>query len=218
MALLGVVCLGVWGYSKPEPVSAPSQARLRALELRCVQLEQDYRSVAKSRDQSRAELSDLQNQLAHHHELVRELNQLHLKLHDLAQSSDRLDQLLAERTQERDQAKQQRDLRTRERDEYRQLLLTRTRERDQAKELLVVRTRERDELQASLQTRIQEREELQNSLLACTRERDELRENLTLRMNERQLLLARCDKLRKGLQSLLNEADIKAERPAQASE
>lgn len=197
MALLGVVCLGVWGYSKPEPSPAPSQARLRALELRCVQLEKDYRTVAQSRDQARQELSDVQHQLAHHQEVVRELNQLHLKLNDLAQNSDRLNQMLAERTQERDEAKQRCDLRTCERDEYRGLLATRTRERDQAQHALITRTRERDEAKDTLATR--------------TRERDELRHTLAMRMNEREVLITRCDKLRKGLQSLLNEADLKEE-------
>jgi chromosome segregation ATPase len=191
MGLLGVVCLGVWGCSRPAPLSpGPSQARLRALELRCVQLEQDYRIVAEIRDSAHREVARLQEQLLGHKNLEKDLLRWRGKYQHLAEQTERALGDLLIRTQERDGLQQQ--------------LKQRTQERDRLEQLAQQRTRERDELQKLCQ--------------ATQKERDGLRKQLQVRMSERQELIARCDKLRKGLKALLENDTPEIQAPSDGND
>src|SRR4051794_40614324 len=77
--LLLIACLGVWGCGK-KPAEAATQERVRSLETRCVQLEQDYRIVTQARDRARKDLYDAQGQVASQAELLKEMEGLRQKL------------------------------------------------------------------------------------------------------------------------------------------
>jgi chromosome segregation ATPase len=191
MGLVGVICLGVWGCSRPAPPSAgPSQARLRALELRCVQLEQDYRIVAEIRDSAQREVTRLQEQLLGQNKLQNDLLQWRGKYQQLANMTE--------------QAQSEVSVRTRERDALREQLVQRTQERDRFEQLSQQRTRERDELQIRCQ--------------ATQKERESLRKQLQVRMKEREVLIARCDSLRKGLKALLDNDTPEVEIPSDGND
>lgn len=132
--LLLIACFGVWGCGK-RPTEAAANERARALESRCVQLEQDYRVVTQARDRARQELGEAQGQVAAQGELLKEMESLRQKLQASLLGQEHFRKLSAERM----------------------------------------------------------------------KERDNLRDELAMRMNERELLTSRCDKLRKGLQSLLQD-------------
>ncbi|MFQ3592372.1 MAG: hypothetical protein SNJ82_04170, partial [Gemmataceae bacterium] len=157
--------------------SGPSQARLRALELRCVQLEQDYRIVAEIRDSAQREVQHLKEQLLGHHTLQKELLLWRDKYHQLVSTAQQTQREVASRIGERDKARQE----------------------------LQQRTQERDHLIKLLEQRTREQEVLQKQWLAMQTERESLRKQLQLRINERDRLITRCDKLRKGLKALLEE-------------
>ncbi|NBO92712.1 MAG: hypothetical protein EBV06_10455 [Planctomycetia bacterium] len=138
-SLVTFVCISVWGCSKP--AVSTTQERVRALESRCVQLEQDYRTVAQARDRARTDLAQAQEQLISLTKLQGELGDLKSKFRAATTEGEMIRKMLAQRTQER----------------------------------------------------------------------DDLRQQMTVRMNEREVLITRCDKLRKGLQSLLSQDDSSVE-------
>jgi len=130
--LAAIAAFAVLGCGRPPADQSASQDRARALERRCVQLEQDYRTVAQARDKARHELGESQTLLAN-------------QVKDLGDLRRRLAGALADTE------------------------LTR------------------------------------KALVQRTLERDNVRVELASRMSERELLTARCDKLRKGLASLLQD-------------
>jgi predicted RNase H-like nuclease (RuvC/YqgF family) len=136
-ALAIITSLGVLGCGRAPAEPAAAQGRARALERRCVQLEQDYRTVAEARDAAHKELSEARAQLA----------------------------------QQRDLLKQLRDV------------------------------------SARLRVALADQERTRTALIQRTVERDNLRTELAARMNEREALTSRCEKLRKGLQVLLTQDD-----------
>src|SRR4051794_20763972 len=56
-AVVLVVSLGIWGCAR-KPAAEANADRVRALEARCVKLEQDYRTVAQARDKARRDLEE----------------------------------------------------------------------------------------------------------------------------------------------------------------
>lgn len=191
MGLLGVICVGIWGCSQPAPpTTGPSQARLRALELRCVQLEQDYRIVAEIRDSAHREVKQLKEQLLDHRKLQNDLLHWRSKYQQLANTTEQVQREVVHRIRERDHVQQE--------------LRQRTQERDQLQKLVEQRTRERDEMQ--------------KQWVAVQAERESLRKQLQMRMNEREMLIARCDKLRKGLKALLEKDTPEVEIPSESNE
>jgi septal ring factor EnvC (AmiA/AmiB activator) len=112
-ALVGVVCFGIWGCSRPAPATA--QDRARSLENRCVQLEQDYRTVAQARDRARKDLSEAQEQLVTQKDLLDRIADLEGKLRSSVGEGDKVRKQLAQRTQERDDLRQQMSMRMAER-------------------------------------------------------------------------------------------------------
>ncbi len=133
--LAALAAFGVWGCSRPATEASAAQDRARALERRCVQLEQDYRTVAQARDKARRDLGDAQTQIAQQADLLRDMS----------------------------------------------------------------------ELRRRLQGALSDGEQTRKTLVQRTLERDNLRAELSARMSEREVLTSRCEKLRKGLQSLLQE-------------
>ena len=86
-ALVLVVSLGLWGCARSSTSQSNNTDRIRALEARCVKLEQDYRSVAQARDKAKKdlagveeELGRLQKELSDHVALVRERDDLRKQL------------------------------------------------------------------------------------------------------------------------------------------
>jgi hypothetical protein len=77
------------------------------------------------------------------------------------------------------------------------------------KELALKRAaiKERDEVRNQLKLSNTEREELRQLVVTRTGERDELRQQVSLRISERDAIQGRCDKLRKGLQTLITQDD-----------
>src|SRR5262249_14375690 len=67
--------------------------------------------------------------------------------------------------------------------------------------------KERDDLRNLLKRTQGEREELRQSLVQRTSERDELRQQISVRASERDALQNRCERLRKGLQTLMIQDD-----------
>lgn len=72
--------------------------------------------------------------------------------------------------------------------------------RDQARKKVVGLEEERAKLQKDL-------EEQQEAAKLVVKERDELRQIVETRTNERDVLLSRCERLKKGLQNLLGQDD-----------
>lgn len=114
-ALVMVVSIGVLGCGR-SPGTTGMQDRLRSLETRCTQLEQDYRTVAQARDRARRELAQAQEQLAGQRDLQRELNELRARFQSALTEQDGLRKLLAQRTTERDELRQQMSQRMNERE------------------------------------------------------------------------------------------------------
>jgi septal ring factor EnvC (AmiA/AmiB activator) len=112
-ALVAVACFGVWGCSRPAP--STSQDRARSLENRCVQLEQDYRTVAQARDRARKDLAEAQEQLVTQKDLIDRIADLEGKLRSSVGEGDKVRKQLAQRTQERDDLRQQMSMRMMER-------------------------------------------------------------------------------------------------------
>jgi hypothetical protein len=94
LGILLVTMVGIWGCAQS---STPNTAdRLKALELKNAQLEDDFRTAAAVRDQLRRRV------VAMEEEQRRLLGQLELEIQDLARDRDALRRQLAERTTERD--------------------------------------------------------------------------------------------------------------------
>ena len=117
-AVVLVVSLGLWGCAR-KPSDTSQSERVRALEGRCVKLEQDYRTVAQARDKARRELATLeeeaarlQREAADREALIKERDELR----KLAAESERLNRQLAQRTAERDNLRLQLTQRLAERD------------------------------------------------------------------------------------------------------
>jgi septal ring factor EnvC (AmiA/AmiB activator) len=147
VAIASLASLAILGCSRAPADSSASNDRARALERRCVQLEQDYRTASQARDKVRLELGEAQAQLAQQADSLKELGE----------QRKRLMQALADG--------------------------------EHARKLLVQRTTERDNLRSELATR----------------------------MTEREVLTNRCDKLRRGLQTLLTQDDTGNNNPAGAA-
>lgn len=137
LALAMIAGIGAIGCSRAPIEPSAAQGRARALERRCVQLEQDYRTVAEARDAINRELTEARAQLTQQREVLQQFKELSSKLRISQADHDRTRQALIQRTVER----------------------------------------------------------------------DNLRAELTARMTEREVLMVRCEKLRKGLQSLLTQDD-----------
>jgi hypothetical protein len=135
-AVVLVFSLGLWGCARKSGETAQGD-RVRALEGRCVKLEQDYRTVIQARDKARRDLAALEEE------------------------AGRLQREAA------------------------------------AKEALL---KERD----ALRKLAGQREQLVRQLSG---ERDDLKQQLTQRLTERDTVLGRYDRLRKGLQNLMNVDD-----------
>ena len=100
--LLLIACLGVWGCGK-KPTEAATLERARALESRCVQLEQDYRLVTQARDRARLELGEAQGQIAAHLEALKEIGSLRIRLQASLAGQEQLRALAERRCKERDE-------------------------------------------------------------------------------------------------------------------
>jgi chromosome segregation ATPase len=144
LVMVVVVALGVWGCARKPNSQAAQVERVRALEERCAQLEQDYRTVAAARDQARK-----QAQAG-------------------AEEGARLGKEMAAVVAVKDGL-----------------------------------TKERDGLRRQVKAREGERDGLRRQLALTTGERDDLRTQVNARTNERDQLQGRCDRMRKGLQTLL---------------
>jgi hypothetical protein len=95
--------LGMWGCARKPAGRNTAQDRIQSLEGRCVQLEQDYRTVASARDQARKQLSSLEEEHGRtQKEQAREREALAQQLKASQEEAALLRKQLAERTQERD--------------------------------------------------------------------------------------------------------------------
>jgi predicted nucleic acid-binding Zn-ribbon protein len=65
--------------------------------------------------------------------------------------------------------------------------------------------RERDELKQQVKSVQSERDQVRQSLAQRTSERDDLKQQVSARLSERDAAQSRCERLRKGLQSLMNQ-------------
>jgi hypothetical protein len=122
-AAMLVVSLGLWGCARRPVEQSNNGDKVRAVEARCVKLEQDYRSVAQARDKARKDLAAaeeesarLQKELADRNALVRERDELRTQLKANQAEKEQIQQLVAQRTSERDELQQQMVQRTSERD------------------------------------------------------------------------------------------------------
>jgi phage-related tail protein len=120
-AVVLVVTLGIWGCAR-KPADGNAD-RIRALEARCVKLEQDYRTVAQARDKSRQELAALEEEvarqktaLAERESLVKDRDDLRKQAEAAHVEREQLTKQLSERTAERDQLGRDLNVRTAERD------------------------------------------------------------------------------------------------------
>lgn len=124
LAVVLVVNLGVWGCSR-QPVSRNGSAdRARALETRCVKLENDFRTMLQDRDRARAEAARqeseaarLQKDLTERKNVARERDALLAQLRDARAQRDNLSKALVERNRELATLKDQVSQRTTERDQ-----------------------------------------------------------------------------------------------------
>jgi hypothetical protein len=121
-AVVLVVSLGIWGCAR-KPEERAQTDRIRALEGRCVKLEQDYRTVAQARDKARRELlkvdeevARLQRETVDRESLVKEREELSRLVQANQNERDRLARRLVQRTGELDQLRKQLSERTSERD------------------------------------------------------------------------------------------------------
>jgi chromosome segregation ATPase len=118
-----VLSVGLWGCARKPVSKAANPDRLRAVEGRCVKLEQDYRTVAQARDQATREvavleetIARLQKELAATEALAREHDRLRNQFKTVQGERDEIRQTLVQRTAERDEMKQQVSVRATERD------------------------------------------------------------------------------------------------------
>lgn len=122
MVMVVVVALGVWGCAR-KPANRGQAERVKALEGRCVQLEQDYRTVAGARDQARKQAQSREEENARLRKEVAQKNAL-------VKERDELLRRVKAGQGEREQLKRQLTLTAGEREELRQQLGARTHERD----------------------------------------------------------------------------------------
>jgi chromosome segregation ATPase len=64
LIVLLVAAVGVWGCSQGPGQSAAQAERIKALEIKCAKLEDDYKSAAAARDQARKKVSTLEEERA----------------------------------------------------------------------------------------------------------------------------------------------------------
>jgi hypothetical protein len=148
--VLTVVSLGVWGCNRGSGNRAAQLERVRSLETRCAKLEQDYRTVARARDQAR---------------------------------------------------------------QQRELLEAETAQLKKDLEAQTLLARDRDQLSKQLKDTLADREELKRAIRLATTEREELQAQIASRVGERDSLQIRCERMRKGLQTLLAQDDVPAAQP-----
>jgi chromosome segregation ATPase len=96
MIVVVVAVLGLWGCARgPGSHSSGQAERVRALEGKCVKLEEDYKAVAGARDQARRRVANLEEE---HARLQKHLDALQV----VVRERDQLRQQMESRTNERD--------------------------------------------------------------------------------------------------------------------
>jgi len=102
LCVLVVSFLGLWGCTQGPAGSTALAERVKALEMKCARLEEDYRTVALARDQARKQSAALEQDKTQLEEqrtrLQKELDQLRL----VVKERDRLRQELDAKTKQRD--------------------------------------------------------------------------------------------------------------------
>jgi len=102
LAVLTVVFVGIWGCAQGPSGSTNQADKIKALEAKCSQLGEDYRTVAVARDQARKQAAAVEQERAQVEEarvkLQKEVEQLRL----VVKERDRLRQELDMRTAQRD--------------------------------------------------------------------------------------------------------------------
>jgi hypothetical protein len=123
VVLLVVFTLGLWGCARSPGERAGQSERVRSLEGRCAKLEQDYRTVARARDQARKDKAAAEEEIAR---LKKELEDKAAVLHERNELAGRLKATVAERDGLRNQVKAV----LAERDDLQQQITARVGERD----------------------------------------------------------------------------------------
>jgi flagellar motility protein MotE (MotC chaperone) len=102
LTVLAVAFFGIWGCAQGPSGSSKDADKIKALEAKCSRLEEDYRTVAVARDQSRKQAAEADKERAQVEEqraaLQKEVDQLKL----VVKERDRLRQELDVRTGQRD--------------------------------------------------------------------------------------------------------------------
>jgi flagellar motility protein MotE (MotC chaperone) len=102
LTVLVVALFGIWGCAQGPSGSSKDADKIKALEAKCSRLEEDYRTVAVARDQSRKQAAEAEKERAQVEEqraaLQKEVDQLKL----VVKERDRLRQELEVRTGQRD--------------------------------------------------------------------------------------------------------------------
>ena len=99
VAVFAVSIMGAWGCSQQR--SGAVNGKIQELENRHAKLEEDFRTLQTTYDETRKKLARLQAQNA---ALEHEKNSLHARLEGVTSERDNLRKQIALRTQERDQA------------------------------------------------------------------------------------------------------------------
>jgi len=103
LIVLMVAALGLWGCAQSPMSQATAHAeRIRALEAKCVKLEDDYRAVASERDKLRKQTASLETENVRLEKVRLQMQKEvdHLRL--VMQERDQLRQVVETRTTERD--------------------------------------------------------------------------------------------------------------------
>ena len=104
LVVLFVAAVGVWGCSQANPGQSAAQAdQIKALQAKCLKLEDDYKSAAAARDQARKRVATLEEERAAVDEQVAQLQKDVEAGKLVAKERDELRQQMDQRTGERDQ-------------------------------------------------------------------------------------------------------------------
>ena len=94
LSVMLVVLLGLWGCARGPVGQSAQSERIHSLESKCAKLDEDYRSVAKARDQARkqvdaleVERSRLEKDLAEKNAIIKERDALRQQV--IARTSER---------------------------------------------------------------------------------------------------------------------------------
>jgi chromosome segregation ATPase len=119
LKITGFVALavfGIWGCGRPAAEANAAQERARALERRCVQLEQDFRTVQQARDKARRDLGEAQTTISQQAEQLKDLAEVRRRLNAALADAEQARKLLAQRTLERDNLRAELSMRMSERE------------------------------------------------------------------------------------------------------